>query len=347
MNRGARILVVAVACLSVPYLSQAQDSNWASSISSLTSVLDQIYADMLPLCSQLIGVGQGIAGFAALFYIATRVWGHIARAEPIDFYPLFRPFVIGFAIMIFPSTIALINGIMQPTVTATSAMVNNSDQAIAALLKQKQAAVQQTDAWQMYVGDNGEGNSDKWYKYTHPDDPDRTDEGWIAGIGDDIKFAMAKASYNFRNAIKEVIAEVLQLLFAAASLCIDTMRTFNLLLLAIVGPIVFGISVFDGLQHTLRHWLARYLNVFLWLPVANLFGAIIGQIQQNMLKIDIAQIGTTGDTFFSTTDAAYMIFMIIGIIGYTTVPGVANQLIHVSGDSLTQKTTKVFRSYFP
>jgi hypothetical protein len=42
-----------------------------------------------------------------------------------------------------------------------------------------------------------------------------------------------------------------------------------------------------------------------------------------------------------------MIFLIIGIIGYTTVPGVASQIIHVSGDPLTQRTTKVFRSYFP
>jgi hypothetical protein len=79
------------------------------------------------------------------------------------------------------------------------------------------------------------------------------------------------------------------------------------------------------------------------LPVANLFGAIIGQIQQNMLKIDIAQIGTTGDTFFSATDVAYLIFLIIGIIGYTTVPGVANQIIWVSGDSLSGAITKKFR----
>ncbi|HLI93030.1 MAG TPA: conjugative transposon protein TraJ [Puia sp.] len=328
-----------------PVAARAQDS-WASNISSLNGVLDQIYTQMLPLCSRLIGVGQGIAGFAALFYIAARVWRHLANAEPIDLFALFRPFVLGFCILIFPSVIGLMNGILQPTVSATSAMVNHSDEAIAALLAEKQAAIQQTDAWQMYVGENGEGDIDKWYQYTHPDDPNRADEGWLASIGTDVKFAMAKASYNFRNAIKEVIAEILQLLFAAASLCINTIRTFNLLLLAIIGPLVFGFSVFDGLQHTLKHWIARYINVFLWLPVANLFGAIIGQIQQNMLKIDIAQINTTGDTFFSSTDVAYLIFLIIGIFGYTTVPGVANQIIWVSGDSLTSTVTKTFRKPF-
>ena len=62
-----------------------------------------------------------------------------------------------------------------------------------------------------------------------------------------------------------------------------------------------------------------------------------------MLKIDIAQINTSGDTFFSSTDAAYLIFLIIGILGYTTVPGVANQIIWVNGDSLTSTLTRKFR----
>src|SRR6476620_5209604 len=87
-------------------------------ITALHTVLEQLFAEMLPLCSRLIAVGRGIAGFAAIWYIASRVWGHIARAEPIDFYPLFRPFVLGFAVIIFPSVIARVDGVMQPTVQA-------------------------------------------------------------------------------------------------------------------------------------------------------------------------------------------------------------------------------------
>ena len=92
-------------------------------IHSMQEVLDQLYTEMLPLCSSLISVGRGLAGFAALWYISSRVWRQLANAEPIDFYPLFRPFVIGFAVLIFPSVIAMINGIMQPTVTGTAGMV--------------------------------------------------------------------------------------------------------------------------------------------------------------------------------------------------------------------------------
>ena len=327
--------------LALPGLAQAQDTGMAGDIGGLQGVLDQLYGQMIPMCSQLIGVGRGIAGFAALWYIAARVWRHLASAEPIDFYPLFRPFGIGLAILFFPAVIGLINGVMQPTVSATSSMVTNSDEAIAALLRQKQEAVKQTDAWQMYMGASGNGDRDKWYKYTHPSE-DPSGEGIFEGIGNDIKFAMAKASYSFRNSIKEWMSEVLQVLFAAASLCINTIRTFNLIILAILGPLVFGLSVFDGFHHTLRYWIARYINVFLWLPVANIFGAVIGKIQENMLSIDLSQIAQTGDTFFSSTDMGYLIFMIIGIIGYFTVPSVAGYIMHVGGgDAIAGKTTGV------
>lgn len=341
MAKWMRAAFIAAVGIVLPQLSHAQGV--ADNINSLQGVLDQLYDEMLPLCSKLIGVGQGIAGFAATWYIASRVWRHIANAEPIDFYPLFRPFVIGFAVMIFPSVLGMINGVMKPTVTVTASMVKDSDKAIAELLKQKEEAIKTSKAWQMYVGESGSGDRDTWYKYTHPNDPTGADEGMFQSIGNDIKFAMSKASYNFRNSIKEWMSEVLRVIFEAAALCINTLRTFQLIVLAILGPLVFGIAVFDGFQHTLTVWIARYINVFLWLPVANIFGAIIGKIQEKMLKVDIGQVQSTGDTFFSSTDVAYLVFLIIGIVGYFTVPSVANYIVNAGGGgAMVQKVTSLF-----
>jgi conjugative transposon TraJ protein len=200
--------------LLLPAMASAQTiSGWADDIKSLHSVLDRIYDEMIPKCDRLIGVARGLAAFGALWFIASRVWGHIIRAESVDVYPLFSPFVKGFAILIFPSVIGLINGVMQPTVTGTSAMVEESDAAIAVLLKEKEEAVKRSDHYLMYVGEDGSGDYDKWYRYTH-DDEDPAGEGWMESIGNNIRFAMSKAYYNFRNSVKEVIAEVLQLLFA-------------------------------------------------------------------------------------------------------------------------------------
>ena len=62
---------------------------------NLHQILKNVYTDMMPLCANMAGVAKGIAGLGALFYVASRVWQSIARAEPIDVYPLLRPFVIG------------------------------------------------------------------------------------------------------------------------------------------------------------------------------------------------------------------------------------------------------------
>jgi len=314
--------------------------SFAGEIHSLQSVLDQLYSEMLPLCSQLIGVGRGLAGFAALWYISARVWRHLANAEPIDFYPLLRPFAIGLCIMMFPYVLSFINWVLQPTVTGTAAMVSTSNNAIAYLLKLKEQAIMKTPDWQMYVGAAGSGDYDKWYKYTHPDG---TESGVLDDLGSDIKFAMAKASYNFRNSVKQWMSEILHILYEAASLCINTIRTFYLIVLAILGPIILGLAVFDGLHHTLTVWIARYINVFLWLPVANIFGAIIAKVQENMLKIDIQQVAKYGDTFFSSNDTAYLIFLVMGIVGYFTVPSVSNYIVHAGGgNTLLYKASNVF-----
>src|SRR5215831_589578 len=169
----------------IPDILRAQSGGFADDIKSLHSVLETIYDEMLPLCSSLISVGRGIAGFAATWYIASRIWRNIANAEPVDFYPLFRPFVLGFAVIIFPSVIGLINGVMKPTVTATEQMVTDSDKAIAQLLALKEEAIKKTVYWQMYVGETGSGDRDKWYRYTHDND-DPANEGFFASIGNDI-----------------------------------------------------------------------------------------------------------------------------------------------------------------
>ncbi|MEO8949942.1 MAG: conjugative transposon protein TraJ [Mucilaginibacter sp.] len=334
------IVLLAITGTALPQIVRAD--GLADDIHGLQAVLNNVYSEMLPMCSQLIGVARGIAGFGALWYIAARVWRHLANAEAVDFYPLLRPFALGMAILLFPTVIAVINGVMNPVVTVTGGMVKNSDAAIAKLLAQKEAAIQKTDTWQMYVGDDGEGDRDKWYKYTHPNDPNGDKEGVFSGLGNDVKFAMDKASYKFRNSVKQWMSEVLQVVYEAAALCINTIRTFYLVVLAILGPLVFGMSVFDGFQHTLTTWLAKYLNVFLWLPVANIFGSIIGKVQENMLKLDIQQVQSAGDTFFNSTDTAYIIFLLIGIVGYFTVPAVAGYIINPGGgNGLLNKVTNL------
>lgn len=309
----------------------------STDIGGLQTTLQQVYDAMIVHCSELIGISSAIAGFGTLWYVAGHVWTRMSRAEAVGIEILYRPFAIGLAIALFPYVIALINGVMQPTVTGTAALVDNSNQAIATLLQQKQQALQQSTDWQMYTNTNGSGSLDKWEELSG-----EADSGVLSGVSNRVKFEMAKAAYNLKNSIKVWLSEILQVLFEAAALCINVVRTFYLVILAILGPLAFAFSVYKGLEGSLSHWLSQYLHVFLWLPVANIFGSLIGQIQQEMIKLDIAQLTATGQTTFGATDAAYIIFLLMGIVGYFTVPSVTRYIIRTGGEGARLWRSKIF-----
>jgi conjugative transposon TraJ protein len=303
----------------------------ADNIGGMQAVFGQVYDKMMVHSGELIGIGQSIAGFGALWFIGVRVWRHMARAEAVDIYPLLRPFVIGYMIALYPALLGVINGVMEPTVTGTAALVKDSNQAVATLLEQRQLAIQQSTDWQMYIGPGGDGDLDKWEALSG-----EADSGGLSGLSNRMKFEMAKVHYNMKNSVKVSISEVLEILFESAALCINTVRLFFLIVLSIFGPLALGLSLFDGLRHSLDNWLAKYINVFLWLPVANIFGSIISQIQQEMIKLDIAQLNNSGQTVFGPTDTAYLIFLVMGIAGYCTVPGVTNYIVRAGSGGARQ-----------
>ena len=118
--------------------------------------------------------------------------------------------------------------------------------------------------------------------------------------------------YSLKKGIRDWFREVLELMFDAAALVIDTLRTFFLIVLAILGPLAFAISVWDGFQSTLTQWLCRYIQVYLWFPVSDLFSCILAKIQVLMLQNDIERMQADPNFSLDSSDGVYIIFMIIG-----------------------------------
>lgn len=136
--------------------------------------------------------------------------------------------------------------------------------------------------------------------------------------------------YDLKKSIRDWFRELLEVLFQAAALVIDTIRTFFLIVLSILGPIAFAISVWDGFQSTLTQWLTRYISVYLWLPVADLFSSMLAKIQSLILEKDIASLSDP-NYIPDTSNTVYIIFMIIGIVGYFTIPTVTSWIIQAGG----------------
>jgi conjugative transposon TraJ protein len=245
---------------------------------NLHQILRNLYVDMMPLCSNMIGVAKGIAGMGALFYVAHRVWQALSRAEPIDVYPLLRPFAIGMCIMFFPSVVlGTINAVMSPVVTGTHTILEaqtfdmNRYRAEKDRLEYEAMRRNPETAW---LVDN-EAFDQRLEELGILDAPQ------IAGM------YIERGFYNAKKAIQDFFRWLLEMLFQAAALVIDTIRTFFLVVLAILGPIAFAISVYDGFQSTMTQWITRYISVYLWLPVSDLFSSILARIQVLMLTKDI------------------------------------------------------------
>jgi conjugative transposon TraJ protein len=88
---------------------------------NLHELLRSLYDDMMPLAGDMAAVAKGLAGLGALFYVALKVWQALSRAEPIDMFPLLRPFALGLCIMFFPTIVlGTINAVLSPVVTGTN-----------------------------------------------------------------------------------------------------------------------------------------------------------------------------------------------------------------------------------
>lgn len=290
---------------------------------NLHEMLRSLYDEMVPLTADMAAVAKGIAGLGALFYVALKVWQALSRAEPIDVFPLLRPFAIGLCIMFFPTMVlGTINAVMSPVVQGTHGMLETQVLDLNELQEQKDLLEREAML----------RNPETAYLVNDEEFDKKLDElGWSpSDLATMSGMYLDRQAYKMEKAIKDWFRNLLEILFQAAALVIDTIRTFFLIVLSILGPIAFAISVWDGFQSTLTQWLTRYISVYLWLPISDMFSSILAKIQSLILERDISML--SDPTYIpDTSNTVYIIFMLIGIVGYFTVPTVAGWVIQAGG----------------
>lgn len=296
----------------------------AIDFTNLHTVLEGLYDEMMPLCEDILEIGKGLAGLGALFYVASRVWQSLARAEPIDVYPLLRPFAIGICILLFPTLVlGTLNEGLGLIVQGTHSMVEEQTLDMERYRAQKDELEREA---MMRSPETAFLVSDEEF------DRQLDELGWTPGdMATRLGMYVEVGMYNMEKKIRDAFRSLLELLFAAASLLIDTVRTFFLVVLSILGPLAFAFSVWDGFQSTLTQWFARYISVYLWLPVSDLFSCMLAKIQVLMLQSDIAELQSNPEYSIDNSNSVYIVFMLIGIIGYFTVPTVANWIVQAGG----------------
>ena len=166
---------------------------------------------MMPLCSNLTGVAKGIAGLGALFYVAAKVWQALARAEPIDVYPLLRPFAVGLCILFFPTfVLGTINTVLSPVVKGCHGMLETQTFDMNKYREQKDKLEYEAN----------KRNPETAYLVDKEEFDKKLDElGWSAG--DLITMGgmyIDRAEYRMKQNIRRWFQELLELLFQSAGL---------------------------------------------------------------------------------------------------------------------------------
>ena len=271
---------------------------------NLHQILRSLYEQMMPLCEDMAGMAKGIAGLGALFYVAYRVWQSLARAEPIDVFPMLRPFAIGLCIMFFPTVVlGTINSVLSPIVQGTAKMLEAETLDMNQYREQKDKLEHEAMM----------RNPETAYLVSNEEFDKQLEElGWSPS--DMVTMAgmyIERGMYSMKKNIRDFFREILELMFQAAALVIDTIRTFFLVVLA--------------------QWICRYIQVYLWLPVSDMFSTILAKIQVLMLQSDIERMQADPNFSLDSSDGVYIVFMIIGIIGYFTIPTVAGWIIQAGG----------------
>ena len=262
---------------------------------NLHQVLRVLYDEMMPLCGNMTGVAKGIAGLGALFYVAAKVWQSLARAEAIDVYPLLRPFALGLCIMFFPTfVLGTINTVLSPIVKGCNQLMETQTFDMNEYRAQKDRLEYEA---LMRSPETAYLASDEEF------DRQLEELGWSpSDMVTMTGMYMDRAAYNIKKSVRDWFRELLEILFQAAGLIIDTLRTFFLIVLSILGPLAFALSVYDGFQSTLTQWISRYISIYL-----------------NFIP--------------DGSSTIYVIFMIIGIVGYFTIPTVASWIVSAGGTS--------------
>lgn len=301
MKHKKLVLTLALLALNLPA--------WAQE--SLRGNLYEAYDELVPFAVQFAGGMSLVAGIGSILYIFLRVYKMLTLEEQFDVTPLLKPFGIGLLLMFYPGVLGILNGIGNIPVRYTNALVGESSATVEQLVR---VDVKATQGWKWYMGSTNRGDYDSWVE------DNAIEEDGLFGISTRIQFEGERMEFIAKQLIRDFVYEVSSILFFVASLSIDAARVFFLLVLTLMGPFSIALSIFDVFSGSLATWLTRYIYIYLWLPVANIYGFLINHIQINMINDSFVEVAADGSSTLSNTDLGYIVFLLFAGAGYLTIP---------------------------
>jgi len=265
----------------------------------------------------LVDMARAIGGIAAFFYISKRIYEQLIADNPVSILPLLRPFALVLVITFWGP---FVNLLLVPTKGLTKlseAVYADKKHIVKQRLDEKHDAILAADLPVFF--ENEEKEAALW------------DKG-INLLLTSYNIITGRAIQNQINFyIMDALRQILESFFEVLVYLIAFLRTVFCVLLVIFGPLVFAISIFDGFQDNYLQWIARFVNVNLYLPIALLILSLVQEILIYVLELEIALINSMPVYLPQQFYVSNLIVPICGIIGMAMVPKIASWIVQASG----------------
>lgn len=265
----------------------------------------------------LVNLAKAVGGIAAFFYISKRIYEQLIADNPVSILPLLRPFAFVLVISFWG---AFVNLLLVPTKGLTSiseAVYADKKEVVIEKLEEKRQAILATDLPLFY--ENEEKEASLW------------DKG-VNLLLTSYNIVSGRAMQNQINFyMMDAVRQLFESLFEVLVYLIAFLRTVFCVLLIIFGPLVFAISIFDGFQDNYLQWIARFVNVNLYLPVALLVLSIVQEVLIFVLDKEIALISSMAIYQPKMFFVSNLIVPVCGIIGMAMTPKIASWIVHATG----------------
>lgn len=292
---------------------------------TIQAVLELIRLDLINVSSaNILWVGQTIGAIGALLYCAKLAYEGLLGGSLWSMRVL-RPFAIGLLLILYPSFMTAVDGIMMAINNGLGQAFITQDTRITDILKTRDLNPL-TDNDDNLIG---------------IEDIQAEEDEQAASIVDSVTESITSTFEVTRWigeklywAMMRLIEEILFRLSHALLMIINTIRVFFLVVLYVVGPLVIGLSAFPGFESAYHKWLGRYLSVHLWLGIGNIYEAIAVRLWE--IIVENGGMWTSGVGLEGTANAFILtswswVFLLTLIVGYVTIPIVAGWVISGSG----------------
>ena len=322
-----------------------------------TGIFKSVHDALLPLSN---GVGTAVGGLIAiggLIYVGSKVWPALAKGEPIDFYPLLRPFIIGLLCMYFEAAVITpVQYVLSPVKRYAEALAKKekSSERQSLVLKQltDKLKADRSRSMETYNRLKRIAGSAAPMPPIHTNqgvlpDPDyealkrthqRHKEEFAAykeanpGLVEIAKVEDTGKSGRIKKAILDafaaIVLRVVDCAYALMVFVFQLLRIVFLSILNILGPIALGMSIFPGYTNNIVNWLSKYVSIYLWSPIIDLIVAIV--YKASMVICALPDVTRN----FSSTSLLWLavIINIIGIASLFAVPAISSWIVQGGED---------------